>query len=338
MKRLLVHVGYHKTGSSWLQRELFGRTDRGFFPLAPRRGGDPMDPRAFARRLLWAHALEFDPAPLRNEVLENTDGSRPGCPVVSHERLSGNPHSGGYDSKELADRLRATFPEAAILIVIREQVSAILSCYHQYLKVGGACSLDDYVSKGDGIRPSFSLAHFRYNGLVGYYQCLFGRENVLVLPYEMLCESPARFTDRLARFARTTVPPDLPFELRHNVSRGRFVATKTRWLNLFACRNSLNGFSPLAPERTRPVVQAMRRRLDRLVPRALEESCERRQRGRIARLTEGCFGESNRITSDLIGIDLSAFGYAVARAADDPGTVAPAGAESERRAVTGARP
>ena len=38
MRRILIHIGYHKTATSWLQRYLFGRRDRGFCPVAPADG------------------------------------------------------------------------------------------------------------------------------------------------------------------------------------------------------------------------------------------------------------------------------------------------------------
>jgi len=48
-------------------------------------------------------------------------------PVLSAERLSGNPDSGGYDSVHVAEYLAATFPEARVLIVIREQADMLVS-------------------------------------------------------------------------------------------------------------------------------------------------------------------------------------------------------------------
>jgi hypothetical protein len=62
-------------------------------------------------------------------------------PMVSSERLSGNPHSGGYDSAVLAERLHQVFPGARVLVMIREQRSMILSSWAQYVRVGGACLL-----------------------------------------------------------------------------------------------------------------------------------------------------------------------------------------------------
>lgn len=58
-------------------------------------------------------------------------------PVLSAERLSGNPHSGGYDSLQTAKRLHRLFPQAKVLVVVREQTEEILSCYNQYVRAGG---------------------------------------------------------------------------------------------------------------------------------------------------------------------------------------------------------
>lgn len=307
---MLIHIGYHKTGSSWLQQELFSPADHGFFPLsfAPQPGTPAA--KLGSEKFIHVHPLCFDAAVLRDELMSKIDRAWAGCPVISNERLSGNPDSGGYDSKDIADRLHAVFPEAKIFIVIREQTSMIHACYLQYLRQGGACSLEDYMTRRDGRRPSFSLDHFLYHYLILYYQRLFGDRNVMVLPYELLATRPTEFIDRLARFAGVDIPDDLPFDRFYNRGSSKFVHTKTRLLNAFLCRDSVNGFSPLALGELRPAFLEFKRRINNyLIPRRLENMCERRQRARIARLTEGYFGESNRITSDLIGIDLSQFGY-----------------------------
>ena len=86
-------------------------------------------------------------------------GSR--VPVISYERLSGNPHAGRFDARTIADRIKAAFPKARIFCVIREQNDMILSTYFQYLKIGGTDSVRDYLTRSyDGRRPGFSLAAF----------------------------------------------------------------------------------------------------------------------------------------------------------------------------------
>ena len=97
--------------------------------------------------LIYPNALDFSPQICKKyfypKLLEATTGGL--IPVLSYERLSGNPHSGGYDSKEIANRLVQVFPDAKILIVIREQKDIILSTYKQYIIEGGACTVKRYL-------------------------------------------------------------------------------------------------------------------------------------------------------------------------------------------------
>ena len=75
-------------------------------------------------------------------------------PVVSFERFSGNPFSGGYDSKEIADRLVQVFPDARVLVVVREQRSMIVSTYKQYVREGGALPPSKFMLPPDIEEPA----------------------------------------------------------------------------------------------------------------------------------------------------------------------------------------
>jgi hypothetical protein len=89
--------------------------------------------------LVRARPFDFDAATVRSEFEPMlADAEREGLlPIVSFPRLSGHPYSGGYDSRPIADRIAQVFPEARILIVIREQRSTIVSTYKQYVHAGG---------------------------------------------------------------------------------------------------------------------------------------------------------------------------------------------------------
>lgn len=191
-KAPLIHIGYHKTASTWLQANLFNNYGfKRYFPQS-----------AIMQKIVLPNALDFNAGQLRAYYDSLVDDDY--VSVISNERLSGNPHSGGYDSKELADRLYASFPEAKVLIVIREQVSAILSSYIQYIRVGGPCSIDDYLeptTRNIPILPLFNFEHFNYLRLVHYYHSLFGKDNVLVLPFELFQKSPVDFCSKITSFA-----------------------------------------------------------------------------------------------------------------------------------------
>ena len=84
--------------------------------------------------------------------------------MVSFPRLSGHPYSGGYDSRMIADRVAEVFPEARILIVIREQRSMIVSTYKQYVNAGGEARLSTSSSRrssGSGACPGSTSATSR---------------------------------------------------------------------------------------------------------------------------------------------------------------------------------
>ena len=199
---LLVHVGYHKTGTSWLQTQVFDDERRGFtthtgFPRH-RIAEDFAGPEVFsfsAKRTRDAYLPALGIAQERGLTL-----------VLSHERLSGYPGSGGYDRKQLADRLAETFPEARVLLVLREQRALIRSMYSQYITDGGDQYLHEFLRTPErrlARIPRFSFEYYDFHHLIGYYQSLIGPTNVLVLPQELLVSKPAVFLSRIAHFCGT---------------------------------------------------------------------------------------------------------------------------------------
>ena len=103
----LIHIGYHKAASSWLQRNLFPDADCGFqLPFGHRND--------IEKHFVFPHPLDFDPERVTSQYKPELERlfSAGFVPVISHERLSGNPHSGGYDSTEVAMRLHQTLPDA----------------------------------------------------------------------------------------------------------------------------------------------------------------------------------------------------------------------------------
>ena len=95
MSRLLVHIGYHKTATNWLQRELFGRPDCGFHALRfPPVDGTPAVKRG-SSAFTNTHPLRFDADAVRRDLRARLDAAPDGCHVISNERLSGYPDAGG---------------------------------------------------------------------------------------------------------------------------------------------------------------------------------------------------------------------------------------------------
>lgn len=193
-KPLLLHIGYHKTATTWMQKHLFMPV-HGFQQIASHE-------EVFAH-IVKPHGLRFDPAAMRSLLSERRAKLAPETvPVISSEILSGHPFQGGHESDVYAERLKAIAPEARILISIRDQMRIIPSVYIQYLQRGGTMPWEKFFEGTD--RPGyfgFTLEHFEYDVLVAHYQHLFGAENVYVMTQESLAHDMSAASAKLARFA-----------------------------------------------------------------------------------------------------------------------------------------
>jgi hypothetical protein len=311
-RNVLLHVGYHKTGTTWLQRYLFNNKDYGFV--------SPMSIKDMMELIIFPNSLDFSVDACRAEIdhrLKDVE-SKDLTTVFSTERFSGHPHSGGYDSKLLGDRLRALFPEARVLICIREQKKMILACYNQYIKKGGAISVSAYLRVFDRKRvPLFDFRHFMYHRLIRYYQETFGRDKVLVLPYELFVKDGNDYVSKIIEFS-TGAPSrmavdSLPIRQMTNRSVTGFELVMRRLMNFtVGTRNSVNQFSmiPLNGKRTDFLFEQIQK-LDPIIPDSLNKSITTKFEKTVAEMVGNRYCESNQITSELIGYDLSTFGYQV---------------------------
>ena len=310
----LVHIGYHKTASTWLQKHLWNNKGCGF--ASPFRKSDEIQPIIVA-----PHPLDFDIGACQEKLLPTIERVQEQrlVPVISSERLVGSPHSGGYDSKELADRLHAVLPECRIVAVVREQRSAIWSTYKQYVRAGGVCPLNRYLvppSRGAARVPHFRFDHFEYHRLIGHYRRLFGEANVLALPYELFCSNPQRFVTQIVRFAANDsgaeIPAQLPFDSHPNLGMSALSAEIKRRANRIFARDAIN---PGAWFDSPNVATFLERRVlasvDSLVPRAIRTRLDRAAKKCIDSLVASRYRASNRQLAAMLPWDPAEFGYDV---------------------------
>ena len=298
--RPLLHIGYHKTGTTWLQRHVFGDPKSGFSQM----GG--------AQRLIAVNAFDFRPRRIRNQMKRRIGQAQAQglVPVLSSERLSGEPHFGGYDSETIADRLAAVFPNARVLVVVREQTSMFLSIYKEYIRRGGAASLRQYLATPrDGYwLPQFRFAFLEYHRLIGYYQDLFGAESVMVLPYELLQAQPWTFLGQIGEFAG--VPAAQPQGRPVNVSLSAFALGLKRHANrYFVFDGPVNPAPPFDFPASNEMLEEICRTLDGKLPAAVRDRHEHRWRRLAERKVSTRYAHSNAVTAGLTGLDLRAFGY-----------------------------
>jgi hypothetical protein len=297
----LVHVGYMKAGSTWLQRFLLDNASWGF--------SKAVNGSFLYHNVILPNALWYDPDAFRDELHEGIQRvhDRGYTPVISHERLAGASVSGGFDSAMIADRLHELVPQARILIVIREQRSHLLSMYNEYVANGGACSLAGFCCPPAAAKlPLFDLRFLQYHRLIEWYIQRFGRENLLVLPFEVLAADALKFCRLIAEFGGGRVGDDPPTQ-RVRKSRGAFATGAERWINFGFYRSASN---PSAPFRV-PAAKRIVAILDKAVPTRMDDWVIERRRKYIAHISAGMYEESNRMSQKYMDLDLKDYGYAV---------------------------
>ena len=313
---VLLHIGYHKTATTWLQTYLFRHEQAGLRTVGKSKDDHP------ARLIVKARPLEFDAEDFRAQfapLLAKVEGQGL-LPVVSNERLSGHPSSGGYDSKEIADRLAAVFPGAKVLIVVREQRSMIRSVYKQYVLSGGPCTFETYVETAvdpDARVPTFDFRFFEYEHLIRYYRSRFGDDAVLVLPYEGFVNDPAGFVESIGQFAGRPVGPEvlgtLPFGKTPHRTPSTAVIEVTRFGNRLARRSDYQPAPLVDSPWLFKRVQTFARGdvLKKAVPQRLTDHGDAELKRQIDEAVGDRYRESNRATAALTGLDLAGYGWTV---------------------------
>lgn len=297
----LVHAGYQKTGSTFLQRNVFADENVFCSPWGTQS-------TEAIENFVLAHPERFDPERIRAD-LTVSDGR---IPLISHEDLLGYPVHGRYYAEQAVFRLAKALPEAKVLVCIRRQPDILLSNYFQYVRQGGTKRLDGLLSDNrnrPGYRPHFRLDHFEYDLMHQLLSRHFPADRLLFLPLEMLKSDQAAFMDRLSGFlGRQIAARDIPSAVNRRHS-ARALGVQRR-LNRVIQRPAQ------LPERYRdlPISVRLRDRVISIADRVSErfgdnESELTRLRQIIAREVNGHFRSPNSRMSDVIGIDLAAYGY-----------------------------
>jgi hypothetical protein len=235
MGRHIIHIGYHKTATTWFQRIYYPHVENLTY----------VHRKKVRKAFLSDSAFKFNP----DKALSILGKSSSGRLILCEEELSGNIHSGGlfgYLSKEIGTRLKLTLPNSQVVIFIRNQLDMLGSVYKQYVEEGGTHSVTRYLHphrylSSSGFSPMkvplFSFDHFEYHPLIQHYEALFGRENIFVFLYEDFSQNPEDFMARYRNLFDLRVDHNqISFE-KVNISYKPIVLPIARFLNRFTYQN-----------------------------------------------------------------------------------------------------
>jgi hypothetical protein len=302
--RIVLHVGFPKAGSTWLQGELWPRV----------RNARPIPRPVVRREILVPSPFAFDARAARRAVL----GRGADRVILSEEELVGNLHTGGLHgamSREIAERLARAFPDARVVMLLRSQLDMIASAYKQYVESGGTGGIHRFLrpARLPHKRPGFSLDFLDYDAHVTRYEALFGRDAVHVHPFEELRRDGRAFAARLAGELELELDAEELSTSPRNVGLRRGTRRLLRVLNHFHDREIPNSTCLVGVPGFYPLLRFGAERLNRAPWMGRQESLrDLLDPESIERLADR-YRESNEALAKRRDLPLAAFGYPMPR-------------------------
>ena len=186
---ILIHVGYPKTATTWFQNQLF--------PLI--ENYHIIDKELIKEKVIYQNMISVNDFNIQHSknVLISVE-------ALVGSLLTGNAH--GIFTKEIASRLADLFPDAKIILFIRNQPDMIVSSYLQYIRMGGTYNCHKFLFQRKNLTHYHSIYQFaldmlKYDAVIELYTGLFGKSNIYIYLYEDFNENPVQFvSDFIATF------------------------------------------------------------------------------------------------------------------------------------------
>ncbi len=215
---LVLHIGYHKTATTYLQECVFNNHPEIFYLGRPWLNEEI---RNFFVRYKFSHDLNFDPVLFKKDfedilkrILDNCENKdflvqNKKIFLISHESLHSGPEWFGIDVTNRAKRLNTVFPFAKIIIGIRNQIDYIESNYKQYIHLGGKLGFKKFLYESFACNYCL-LPKLQYDRVISLYRNLFGNNSVYAYFQEDLKKNPERALSNIMKFLE--VSPDIQFK------------------------------------------------------------------------------------------------------------------------------
>ena len=298
---VLIHIGFHKTGTTSLQTDFFV-PESGF--VSPWTGET-------VEHFIITHRERFDPRVTNDDFWNAVHARDPGnslIPVISNEALC-RPAI----QCDAADRIAETFPEAKILIGVREQTDSIRSFYSEYITRGGTLPPHEFIGKTSDYQPGFEpplpLERMEYHLLVRRYVRLFGLDRVKIICFENIKTNSIAYQNDIHDFAESGIRASVSLPRRRAGHRD-FTLELRRRLNFWIQRrvNSQGDYN-----KTGLPFRALNR-LCRFIDRHAPARLDRKWRIQLLRAIESHAGQDyfvqcNQELQRFTSVDLACLGY-----------------------------
>ena len=226
VENLIIHIGCHKAGSTWLQADVFPKIK-------------DLDAITFYKENPIENEINYmqtcgepyyEKLLIEQNVVNYLNGKK--NVIISSEGFSGAGNTTllgmGHQVRPICKRILDMFGRCQILIVIRNQRSALFSLYRDDIKLGYVMTFKNWIEARDSC---FALNYFKYSGLIKTYLENFGKDNVKVILFEELFEKKTIDSILNGYGLRHLGTDDIDYKKKYNIGYGPLSLTTSRIIN-----------------------------------------------------------------------------------------------------------
>lgn len=224
--------------------------------------------------------------------------------VYSNEGLVGSYAENFRNGYLIAHCLKKIFNSPKIILIIRRQDHFLESLYRQAIRNGHSLSVSKFLNYNKGkfynyrqdYRANIDLKTLQWDQLVNFYQTTFGKENVLVLPLEMLKNESEQFLHKIAKFIGVSSIPPINSDMSNRRDSFLLLLIK-KFFNSFVHTNVSNIFiQALQLQKVGNLINKLGIEHDFIIPSLSEK-------------IRNSFKDSNKILSERENLTLEKYGY-----------------------------
>lgn len=234
MNTPILHIGLHKTGTTWFQKR--------FYPYV--KNAVYIDRQVVREKILQPDIFQFN--------LEGTQRffSASERVIICEENLTTGIRGNLFVQDGLFKRLKEIFPEAIVVLFLRNQPDKIASTYCYYIKNNGGTfrfkQFIDYTHNNPYNNFNFKPQNLLYHNLLELLYRCFNKEKVRVFFYEDFSMNNRAFLRKYCSSLELEINLDtISFQRENERIRKRLIPL-ARFLNLFT-RPSIHHRNTLVP-------------------------------------------------------------------------------------------
>ena len=186
MAQHLIHIGYPKAGSTFLQAWFERHPQLCYVPGGLGGFYNVYEIARASDRVYQYFVTSCEELSMPGKSAGGINLAYGGAAPDADKRISETQSS-------VCSVLKSLYPGSRVVIITRGFKGMIVSSYSQYVRMGGTMHLDAMCRDLETLLQNDTMQYFDFDCLIKMYGDAFGQNNLIILPYELLRDDQDKF-------------------------------------------------------------------------------------------------------------------------------------------------